>query len=76
MKIKKFPVKHILRLYFQLRISLIDGNGYDISTFTCILQLFERVRAHTVEEIDEAIHEQEARADSLYQTDERVITVL
>lgn len=45
------------------------------STFTCILQLFERVRAHTVEEIDEAIHEQEARADSLYQTDERVITV-
>lgn len=31
------------------------------------------MRAHTVEEIDEAIHEQEARADSLYQTDERVI---
>ncbi|XP_078313053.1 structural maintenance of chromosomes protein 5-like [Crassostrea virginica] len=34
---------------------------------------FEKVRAHTVEEIDEAIHEQEARADSLYQTDERVV---
>lgn len=43
---------------------------------TCILQLFERVRAHTVEEIDEAIHEQEARADSLYQTDERVMPCL
>lgn len=38
-----------------------------------IRTLFERVRAHTVEEIDEAIHEQEARADSLYQTDERVV---
>lgn len=38
-----------------------------------IRMLFERVRAHTVEEIDEAIHEQEARADSLYQTDERVV---
>ncbi|XP_061164858.1 structural maintenance of chromosomes protein 5-like [Saccostrea echinata] len=38
-----------------------------------IRALFKNVIGNTVEEIDEAIHIQEARADSLYQTDEKVV---